>query len=113
MKIYTSYFYQIRHFKPYMIPISVCCTDPKWFHDFTGSYDYIFRDKRGIWNGLRADILHFPKEKYTGDNMCGETCLMEPKDPSQCGFMTELVQYYNTIDFNYLLSNFERLANKI
>lgn len=113
MKIYTSYFYQIRNFKPYMIPISVCCTDPKWFHDFTGSYDYIFRDKRGIWNGLRADILHFPKEKYIGDNMCGEACLMESKDPSRCGFMTELAQYYNTIDFNYLLSNFERLANKI
>lgn len=28
MKIYTSYFYQIRNFKQNMIPISTCLSDP-------------------------------------------------------------------------------------
>lgn len=113
MKIYTSYFYQIRNFKSYMIPVSTATWDPKWYHDFTGSYDYIFRDKRGIWNGLRAPILHFPKEKYNGNNMCGEACLMEPKDPSRCGFMTELAQYYDSLDFQYIISNLQRLGDRV
>lgn len=32
MKILISYFYQIRFFKPNMIPLSTAAFDPKWFH---------------------------------------------------------------------------------
>lgn len=93
-----------------MIPVSTAFSDPKWFHDFTGVYDYIFKDKRGIWNGLRANLLHLPKEiKVT----CGDACLMEPKDPSRCEFLSQLAQYYNSLDFQYVYENLERLANKI
>ena len=40
-----------------MIPVSTAMWDPKWFHDFTGDEDYIFKDKRGIYNGIRASIF--------------------------------------------------------
>ena len=113
MKIYTSYFYQIRNFKPYMIPVSTAKWDPKWFHDFTGSYDYIFKDKRGIWNGLRANILNFPEERYVGNNQCGEACSLATKDPSKCGFMTELARYYDSLNFQDILLNLERLGNRV
>ena len=52
MKIRISYFYQIRNFKPNMIPMSTAISDPSWFHDWKDS-SYIFTDKRGILNGLR------------------------------------------------------------
>ena len=54
MKFYTSYFYQVRFFTPNMIPISTAKWDPKWFHDFQDN-KYVFLDKRGVCNGLRAD----------------------------------------------------------
>ena len=96
-----------------MIPVSTAKWDPKWFHDFTGSYDYIFKDKRGIWNGLRANILNFPEERYVENNQCGEACSLATKDPSKCGFMTELAQYYDSLNFQDILLNLERLGNRV
>ena len=53
MQIYTSYFYQLRFFPKNAIPLSTAMWDPKWFHDFKDQ-SYVFVDKRGIMNGLRA-----------------------------------------------------------
>ena len=41
MKLRLSYFYQIRNFKPNMIPMSTALSDPAWYHDFKDK-DYIF-----------------------------------------------------------------------
>ena len=41
MKIYTSYFYQIRNFKQNMIPISTCLSDPEWYRPPKGKEYYI------------------------------------------------------------------------
>ena len=46
MKIATSYFYQIRNFKPNMIPVSTCMSDLKWYRPPQDKEYYI--DKRGI-----------------------------------------------------------------
>ena len=44
MKLALSYFYQIRNFKHYMIPVSTAVWDPQWFHiDKTTK---IFKDNR-------------------------------------------------------------------
>lgn len=56
MKIYTSYFYQVRNFPINTVAFSTAMWDPKWFHDFKDR-KYKFKDKRGIWNGLRATPL--------------------------------------------------------
>ena len=41
MKIATSYFYQIRNFKPWMIPVSTCLSDPEWYRPKDGKEYYI------------------------------------------------------------------------
>ena len=41
MKIATSYFYQIRNFKPSMIPVSTCLSDSEWFKPKDGKEYYI------------------------------------------------------------------------
>lgn len=83
-KFYTSYFYQIRFFQPNMIPLSTACGDPKWYHDFK-SKDHCFVDKRGVMNGLRAEMLH-------PGPLCAGTCdggkkIDCGKDPSKCSFL--------------------------
>ena len=55
MKIYTSYFYQIRNFKPNMIPVSTAISDPAWYRPPANKEYYI--DKRGIICGLRYEPL--------------------------------------------------------
>ena len=55
MKIATSYFYKIRFFKPNMIPVSTCMSDPFWYKPPEGKEYYI--DKRGVVCGLRYEPL--------------------------------------------------------
>ena len=43
MKLAISYFYKIRFFQPWMIPISTAAWDPKYYHDNRGK-DYLFVD---------------------------------------------------------------------
>ena len=80
MHLYTSYFYKIRFFKPWQVPISTAIADPKWFHAFK-SQDYKFLDKNHVINGLRCESLH---PDHTCQDLCRglETC--KCKDPSKC-----------------------------
>ena len=55
MKIYISYFYQLRFFPRNAIPLSTAVYDPAWFHDGTRDQKHKFKDKRGVINGLRAE----------------------------------------------------------
>ena len=55
MKIATSYFYQIRNFKPWMIPVSTAMSDPFWYKPPQGKEWFI--DRRGIVCGLRYEPL--------------------------------------------------------
>ena len=59
MKLAISYFYQIRNFPKNYIPMSTCLSDPAWYHNNQGE-NYIYKDKRGILNGLRLQpiIVH-------------------------------------------------------
>lgn len=88
MKVYTSYFYQVRFFEPYMVPVSTAVWDPKWYHDFKGQ-DYVYIDKRGVVNGLRAEPF-MPGPQCDGLCHGPETCT-EQKMPWNCKFL-ELYQ---------------------
>ena len=57
MKLAISYFYQIRNFKKYMLPLSTAVSDPSWYHENLNN-NHIFIDKRGIINGIRILPLH-------------------------------------------------------
>lgn len=109
IKIRTSYFYQIRFFKPNMIPLSTAAFDPKWFHDNKGP-SYQFKDKRGIWNGIRA-------EPFCAINACAfDECgcpYCEVKDPEHCEFLARYKKYLDTLSFDEMYSRFERLGYEI
>lgn len=93
-----------------MIPVSTTLSDPKWYHDFTKNYNYVFKDKRGIYNGIRAADLHFvPRE---GEEVeCGPACVTH--DPTQCNFLKQYREHLNEIDFQGFIKECERVANEI
>ena len=106
MKIYTSYFYQIRNFKENMIPVSTALSDPVWYRPPEGQ-EYFF-DKRGIINGLRYEPLIV--QKY-GTHYC--PC--EDKDvfQGQCPTMQEYELLLETmVNFNEMIKGFKYCLNK-
>lgn len=98
MQIYVSYFYNIRFFPDNLIPVSTAIRDPKWYHDFKSS-DYVFRDKRGIVNGLRAYML----SPHKIDN-CECTNCRSNKDTSICSFIRQYHGYIFSLNFEEVYS---------
>lgn len=109
MKIYISYFYQIRFFKPYMIPLSTACFDPKWYYA-NQKQGYHWKDKNGVWNGLRA-------EPFMPGPMCEHDCrgpeYCDTNNPSTCAFLRHYRYQLNELDFNEIMARFEKLGKKI
>lgn len=107
MKIRTSYYYQIRNFKRNYIPVSTTQTDPLWFHDFTGDYNHIFKDKRGIVNGIRClPIIKCGKaaQGCKGPDLCQYT------PAPACPFLSSYRDNLAQLDFDTLLKDFSSLA---
>ena len=104
----TSYFYQIRNFKNNMIPISTAIFDPYWFHNFTKDYSYIFKDKRGILNGIRIESIIEQGKKCKEE---GDICPCNNKDNKTCSFLRKYRENLEKIDFNKMLLDMEDLAN--
>jgi hypothetical protein len=98
MKVYTSYFYQIRNFKPNMIPISTAMWDPKWYHD-NKSYDYKFIDRHGVVNGIR--LKEFSPSPYISD-YCGD-CKHEKYNPKECPFLKEYADQLDSYQFDKVM----------
>ncbi len=108
LKIYTSYFYQVRFMKPYHIPCSTALWDPKWFHGFQGS-EHIFRDKNGVLNGLRAEMFApgpWCSDLCRGPEMCNQK-------PDSCGFLRAYRSQFADLDIAEVMSLFEGLAGKM
>ena len=102
MKVYTSYFYQIRNFNRNMVPVSTAIWDPRWFH--TGNNVGEYRDKRGVWNGVRIPALSPATIDVSNCSRKG-IC-----DPSTCDFQKKYREYLNTLDFDKIYIELERLA---
>lgn len=105
MKIYITYFYKVRFFKPHMIPMSTAMFDPKWFHNFKGQ-QHVFVDKNGVINGLRADPF-VPKPIENG---CQKNC---PQLPQSCNFLKYYRADLDKIELSNILDNFMRLGAKV
>ncbi len=101
MNVYISYFYNIRFFPTNLIPVSTAVLDPKWYHNFK-SVDTVYKDKRGVVNGIRAAML----SPYKIDNCECKNCLSN-KDSSICSFIKQYHDYIFSLSFsnvyNYLL----------
>lgn len=105
MKLATSYFYQIRNFKPNMIPVSTAISDPAWYRPPADKEYYI--DKRGIVCGLRYEPLIVQAQ---GSHGC--PC-MNPFNAPFCPTMVEYRQLLNKlVDKEKTLKAFEFCCNK-
>ena len=103
MKIFITYFYNIRFFKPNTIPISTAVWDPKWFHNFQG-HEIIFKDKNNVVNGIR-----YPDLSPANIAPC---CRCENKDPTTCQFIKDYAEYLDTLDFDKVYSDLTFIGNK-
>ena len=110
MKLATSYFYQIRHFTPNLIPVSVCLSDPNWYRPPQGQEYYI--DKRGIICGLRYEPL-IVQNMISPCIGAEEICAMRLWENYECPFLSEYKQaLYSFVDKEKTLKAFEYCANK-
>lgn len=110
MKIYTSYFYQVRFFTPNMLPLSTAQWNPKWFNDFQGQ-SHKFIDHNGVYNGFKAEELVLSEEYWnklvaTG-KQCGKNCGQEAPN---CAFMSIYREYLNTLDCHKTIDKYMKIA---
>ena len=108
MRIYTSYFYQIRFFPKNLIPLSTAVWDPKWFHA-NQNQQYKFKDKRGVINGLRAEMFA-PKDDSC--KHCGDIERAKYVDDF-CPFKIRYYYQLQQLDFCEIWKHFIALAEKI
>lgn len=110
MKLAVSYFYQIRNFKRNMIPLSTAIYDPKWYHDFTRDYNYLFKDKRGIVNGLRLlPVIECGRQATSchGPQNCQET-----SNSPDCTFLNSYRNNLEQLSFEDLIHGLQDLEEK-
>lgn len=98
MKIYTSYFYQVRNFTPDMVPVSTALSDPSWYHAFQGK-SHVFKDARGVLNGLRFEIF---KPGNTCSNLCRGHAVCDDS-PKNCKFLKKYAEQLNSISIKTVI----------
>lgn len=108
IRMATSYFYQVRFFQPYMIPMSTAVWDPKWFHNFKDQSTF-YVDKNGVVNGLRLPILVPGK---SCDGLCYGVDKCNTKDPNSCLFLKHYRSQLREIDITAFLEAVEKYARK-
>lgn len=112
MKVATSYFYQLRFFEPYMVPLSTAIWDPKWYHEFQGQ-DHNFIDKRGVINGLRVPAMAPGKATEgtcQGTENPGRGCQL---DPSKCLFLQLYRQQLDALDCVDYMRRVRNLCSRV
>lgn len=110
MKIRTSYFYQIRNFKPWMIPVSTAMSDPEWYRPPEGE-EYYF-DKRGIVCGLRYEPLIV---QGMGEHICPcelHDQMLLGSRTNLCATMLEYRMLLEKVDFDRMIKGFNYCAEK-
>ena len=105
MKLSTSYFYQIRFFTKNMIPVSTAIWDPKWFH--TGNNIGEYRDRNGVWNGIRMPIL---SPAHIDTSTCTHC---KSHDPTICNFQNDYSNYLKSLDFEKIYKSLNTLAETV
>lgn len=111
MKIYTSYFYQIRFFPKNLIPLSTAHSDPQWFHQNTRNHRLQFVDKRGVLNGLRAEpfVPRFTTDDpgaCFGPDYCSDI-------PELCVFLKKYREQLDQLNYLEMMERCHMLGKKI
>lgn len=110
MKIAISYFYQVRFFKSYMIPVSTAVWDPKWYHDGTNNQNIVFTDRRGVVNGLRINPLMPGRECA---HLCRGVENCDVKNPNDCLFIKAYKHQLDDIEFGEFMHQLDSCINMV
>ena len=105
MRLAISYFYQIRFFKPYMIPLSTALFDPKWYHNNSYNKYSKFVDRNGVINGLRIEMLNPHTDAPEGHKYCKD-CPEEDHKLNvnrDCDFLKDYRAKLDQLDFNLVI----------
>ena len=113
MKVYISYFYQIRNFTPNMLPLSTAMYPPKWY-DRKDTKSWI--DNTGVVNGLSIDEFIFPKHLFNEElddvDRCSNECGFYPISDDEfkwCPFMKIYYNHLNSKNLFDILSRYESI----
>ena len=99
MKLYTSYWAQVRNFPPNLVGLNTTIWPPKWRP--------LGKDNREVW------VIDCPplKPGPSSEGLCRGDC--NPKHPENCQF---LINYYNqlrNIDIRDFFERLVKLKNKM
>ncbi len=99
MKLYTSYWAQVRNFPKNLIGLNTTVYPPKWRP--------LGQDNHGIW------VIDCPpfKPGHECDGLCNGKC--NPKHPNDCAFLREYHKQLNALDFDKIIQNLHTLHDKI
>lgn len=92
MKFYISYFWNVRNISPKAVCLSTAKRDPHWF--YTGIQGMVYRDKRGVMNGLRAEPF-VPTVEYSDR------------------FMEDYKRQLDSLDFDEMICRFRSIAERV
>ena len=99
MKIYTSYFAQIRNFPSNMIGLSTAVWNPKWLRPNRSQNNIIWLDIPPLKPGPMCEGL------------CEGKC--NPKHPEDCQFLKTYRAQLDLLDFNVIMQKIDTLARKV
>ena len=99
MKIYTSYFAQLRKFPPNLVGLSTAAWNPKWRP--------MGKDKRGV---ICVDCPPF-KPGRECEGLCNGKC--DPKHPQDCAFLKTYKQQLDKINIPQFQHSLGTLLSKI
>ena len=100
MRLYTSYYYQLRNFPSNLVGLSTAIWPP-------GYIKLGEKDKRGV---LCLDCPPLkPGEDCEG--LCNGTCM--PKHPNDCNFLATYFDQLMKIDFDKFMYKLQKLHDKI
>lgn len=113
MQFFIANFSQIRYMNENCIVISTCSSDPKFFHNNSYNKDMYFIDKNNVLNGIREESFLLPDGVFEQlDEHCEANCPWKYKNPN-CGFLKAYGAHLATLDFELLLSEFNRVAEDV
>lgn len=99
MKLYTSYFAQLRKFPQNLVGLSTAHWNPKWRP--------MGKDKRGV---ICVDCPPF-KPGRECDGLCNGSC--NPKHPEDCAFLKAYKAQLDKINLTQFQNSLGKLASKI
>lgn len=99
MKIYTSYFAQLRKFPPNLVGLSTAIWNPKWRP--------MGKDKRGV---ICVDCPPF-KPGRECEGLCRGQC--NPKHPEDCAFLKTYKAQLDKINIAYMSESLGTLGTEI